>query len=96
MTPVSHPQTGRTVTFSKHASLRLEKRDIALTQGMLQQLSGAVTSLERKGGRLALVMFAQAAMLVSVTGRTVITVIGRDQLQNNIFTDIDSVIFVAA
>lgn len=88
--------TGDSVKFSRHAAARLEKREIAVNQGMLQQLGSAISTLEKKGGRLSLVMFEQLAMLVSVSKRTVITVIGKDQLMNNIFTDIDSVIFVAA
>ena len=83
------------IRFSRHASARLEKREITLTTAMATQLKGAVNKLEQKGGRCALVMFSQLAMLVSVSKRTVITVIGREQLQNNLFTDIDSVIFIA-
>ncbi len=83
------------IRFSKHASARLEKREIDWTAAMATQLTNAVSQLEQKGGRCALVMFQQLAMLVSVTKRTVITVIGREQLQNNLFTDIDSVIFIA-
>jgi len=83
------------IRFSGHASARLEKRGINWTAVMASQLTGAVAKLEKKGGRSALVMFEQLAMLVSVSKRTVITVIGREQLQDNIFTDIDSVIFIA-
>ena len=82
------------VRFSKHANERLRQRDICLSDLMLGQLEQAVNSLTRKNGRSALVMFEQLALLVSVSKRTVITVIGREQMQGNLFTDIDSVIFV--
>ncbi len=83
------------IRFSKHASKRLEKREIEWTSAMAAELKNAVHKLEQKGGQCALVMFNQLAMLVSISKRTVITVIGREQLQNNLFTDIDSVIFIA-
>ncbi len=87
-------QSNDSIHFSKHANARLEKRNIDFTRGMMSQLESAFDSLAGKNGRSALVLFEQLALLVSVSKRTVITVIGRDQLQNNIFTDIDSVIFV--
>lgn len=83
------------IKFSKHANQRLQKRGLELSAETLAQLATAVNSLACKGGRSSLVMLDQLALLVSVTKRTVITVIGREQLQENVFTDIDSVIFVS-
>lgn len=93
----TEPKSGADVAikFSKHANQRLQKRGFELSPDMLTQLATAVNSLACKGGRSSLVMFDQLALLVSVTKRTVITVIGREQLHENIFTDIDSVIFVS-
>ncbi len=91
---INKDQTNATIRFSRHANARLERRNISFTAGMMAQLDKALDSLAGKNGRSALVLFEQLALLVSVSKRTVITVIGRDQLQNNVFTDIDSVIFV--
>lgn len=91
----SEASTTADIRFSKHARLRLEKRGLRLSGAMQRQLIGAINSLEHKGGRSSLILFEQLAMLVSVTTRTVITVIGREQLEENVFTAIDSVIFVS-
>ena len=91
----SKSEADATVKFSKHANQRLQKRGIELSPDTLTQLATAVSSLACKGGSSSLVMFDHLALLVSVTKRTVITVIGREQLQENVFTDIDSVIFVS-
>ena len=80
--------------FSRHACERLEKRGIHLSNGMHRELERAVSALTHKGGRQALVMFEQLALLVSISKRTVVIVIGREQLKTRMFTDIDSVIFV--
>ena len=48
-----------------------------------------------KGGRDALVMMDDVAMVVSVKNRTVITALGRDQAKDNVFTNIDSAVVAA-
>ena len=84
------------VRFSRHTDARLSQRGLQLSVPMRSQLAAAVDTLAGKGGRSALVMFDQLVMLVSVSKRTVITVMGRENLGKNIFTDIDSVIFISA
>ena len=88
--------TAGEVKFSKHARQRLEQRGLQLSPTTQNQLVSALDTLSHKGGRSSLILFDQLAMLVSVTKRTVITVIGREQLAENAFTDIDSVIVVSA
>lgn len=89
-------QDNRSVRFSRHANQRLGQRGLHLSDPMLGQLAAAVDTLAGKGSQSALVMCDQLIMLVSVSKRTVITVMGRETLGKNIFTDIDSVIFIAA
>ena len=76
--------------FSQHARERLQTRGIDLSPGDLDKLTSAVDSLARKGGRESLVMLGDAAFVVSVRNRTVVTALDREQLQNNVFTNIDS------
>ncbi len=81
------------VKFSAHAQTRLNSREIELTQDELQRLQNAVKLASDKGSVESLVMLDNNAMIVSVPNNTVITVMNKEQLSNNIVTNIDSAIF---
>ena len=80
------------LSFSKHAAQRLEERELELSDQDFSRLESAVQQLNNKGGKLSLVLLEQLALLVSVTNRRVITVVGQEQLQQNVFTNIDSAV----
>jgi flagellar operon protein len=46
----------------------------------------------QKGGRESLIMLGDAALVVSVKNRTVITAMDRGSMQGNVFTNIDSAV----
>jgi flagellar operon protein len=78
------------VKFSSHAQERLKERGIKLGERELEKLEGAVSSVAAKGGNESLIMVGDAALLVSVKNRTVITAFDRNNLEGNVFTRIDS------
>ena len=78
------------VKFSGHALERLKERGIELGQKEIEKLEGAVSSVAAKGGNESLIMVGDAALVVSVKNRTVITAFDRNNLDGNIFTKIDS------
>jgi flagellar operon protein len=80
------------VRFSAHAQTRLQSRQIALEPTHLDRLQGAVQRAANKGARDALVLMDDLAMVVSVTNRTVVTVVDKDNLKQNVFTNIDSAV----
>ncbi len=82
------------VKFSVHAQQRVQMRNIPLTEQHLNRLSQGVEQVAAKGGRESLVLMDQSAFVVSVPNRTVITAIDQSQIQNNVFTNIDSAIIV--
>jgi len=82
------------IRFSQHAQDRLKARNITFSQDQLQQLEGAVNSVAQKGGRESLVMMGDAALVVSVKNRTVVTAMDRSQMQGNVFTNIDSAVVI--
>ena len=51
-----------------------------------------LTQVNAKGGRESLVMLDDTALVVSVKNDTVVTVVDREQLKNNVFTNIDSAV----
>lgn len=80
------------ISFSAHAVERLRERNIGLDSDRLARLSGAVARVDAKGGRDSLVMMDDAAYIVSVKNRTVVTVMSGEQLKGNVFTNIDSTV----
>ncbi|MBP1561801.1 MAG: hypothetical protein J6C96_11270 [Oscillospiraceae bacterium] len=83
------------VQFSKHAVERLNERNIDLSEDdRLDRLNRAVELAERKGSNDALVMIDTTAFLVSVKNNKVITTLTADDMQGNIFTNIDSTVIM--
>jgi flagellar operon protein len=80
------------VRFSAHAQTRLHSRHIELEDSQLARLDGAVQKAANKGSRDALVLMDDLAMVVSVKNRTVVTVVEKENLQQNVFTNIDSAV----
>ena len=78
------------LSFSWHARQRLEQRRLDLSSEELERVEQAVRTLSRKGGRLALVLLDRLALLVSITNRRVITIAAQEQLEQSVFTNIDS------
>jgi flagellar operon protein len=82
------------VKFSQHAQDRLKARNISLSNSDLLRLEGAVNSVAQKGGKESLVMVGDAALVVSIKNRTVVTAMDKAQMQGNVFTNIDSAVII--
>ena len=80
--------------FSAHALGRLQSRGINLTEERLAQISAAVGRAEAKGARESLLVMDDLALIVSIANRTVITVMDGASMKENVFTNIDSAVFV--
>jgi flagellar operon protein len=81
------------VKFSNHALKRLENRNINLSDLDLGKIQNAVEKAEQKGSKDSLVMMNNTAFIVNVPNRTVITAMPLNNSDDNIFTNIDSVVF---
>ncbi len=82
------------VRFSAHAKARLYSRGVELSQNQLRALSQAIDKAEAKGSKESLVLSDDAAYVVSVKNRTVITAFDRDNLRDGVFTAIDSAVIL--
>ena len=85
-------QPGQPVKLSQHALDRLKSRGITLSEADMKKLAGAVDSVAQKGGKDSLIMMGDAALVVSVKNRTVVTAMDRQGMQGNVFTNIDSAV----
>ncbi|MEN2776574.1 TIGR02530 family flagellar biosynthesis protein [Acetivibrio clariflavus] len=81
------------VKFSKHAQMRLESRNIKITDLQMQKISKALDKAEQKGVKDSLVMVDDIALVVNVKNRTVITAVNSNELRENVFTNIDGAVF---
>lgn len=83
------------VQFSKHAMERINERNIDLSEdNRLDRLNKAVELAGEKGSDDTLVMIDTTAFLVSVKNNKVITTLTADDMQGNIFTNIDSTVIM--
>ena len=85
-------ELGSQVQFSGHALQRAESRGIDLTNEQLGRIDKALDSVAAKGGRKALVMLDDMALIVGVDRRTVITMVDGNGLRDNVFTSIDAAV----
>ena len=80
--------------FSKHASMRLEERNISLTTEQNARLQDGVERAREKGIKDSLVMIDSLAFIVNVPNRTVVTAMDQTEQQDNIFTNIDGAVIM--
>jgi len=84
----------RDVVISKHAQARLHSRGIELSDSQLQKIANAIDKADQKGARETLVLSDEAAYVVSVENRTVITAFDRNNLREGVVTSIDSAVIL--
>ncbi|MFZ1080613.1 MAG: TIGR02530 family flagellar biosynthesis protein [Candidatus Kryptoniota bacterium] len=80
--------------FSNHAQSRLESRNIQLSGDDIKQLADAVDRASQKGSQDSLVIMKNVAYVVNIKNRTVVTAVDGDNLNENVFTNIDSAVYL--
>jgi len=81
------------IKFSSHAIKRLESRNIQFSESELTKIKAAVERAEMKGSKDSLVMVDDTALIVNIPNKTVITAMQVNKENENVFTNIDSVVF---
>src|SRR6476620_5675316 len=72
---------------SGHAQTRLQSRNIELGQEQWDRVLAGVDKAAAKGAKESLVLVDNAALVVSIKNRTVITAVDQAQLKENVFTN---------
>ena len=80
--------------FSNHAVERMQSRGISYSPQDLTRLGEAVQKAAAKGSKDTLVLMDHSALIVSVKNNTVVTVMDKNALKENVFTNIDSTIVI--
>lgn len=87
-------QIKNTVTFTKHASIRKEQRNIEVSDSDLEKLGNACDKAQEKGIGNALIMMDDSAFIVNAADKRVITVMDKNEMKNKLFNDIDGAVFI--
>ena len=87
-------QIKNTVTFTKHASIRKEQRNIEVSDSDLEKLGDACDKAQEKGIGNALIMMEHSAFIVNAADKRVITVMDKNEMKNKLFNDIDGAVFI--
>lgn len=80
--------------FSQHAVDRMSSRGISMNPQVLQSLEMAVEKAAEKGSKNTLILNSDSAWIVNVNNKTVVTVMDKAMLKENVFTNIDSTIVI--
>jgi flagellar operon protein len=76
--------------FSKHASQRLQSRNIDLSENQMERLEQGTTKAREKGIRESLIMVDDLAFIVNVKNNTVVTAVNNSE--DGVFTNIDGAV----
>lgn len=78
--------------FSNHAVERMHSRGIAFGPDEMKGIENAVMKAAQKGSKDTLILSGENALIVSVKNNTVVTVMDRAAMKDNVFTNIDSTV----
>lgn len=80
------------VHFSKHASMRLNDRNVSLSPEQIKRVESGIDRASQKGISDSLVLVDDVALVVNVKNKVVITAM--DSKNDGIFTNIDGAVIV--
>ncbi len=91
---VTPKDVGPEISVSTHAMKRLQERNIELDGNEYMKLKEAISKLRSKGSHDSLVITNKAAYVIDVDKSTVVTAVDKNNMNENVFTKIDSTIFM--
>lgn len=80
--------------FSAHAIERMHSRGVSFSPETMKNIETAVAKAAQKGSKDTLVLTDSSALIVSVKNNTVVTVMDKNAMKDNVFTNIDSTVMV--
>ncbi len=80
--------------LSNHALERVQSRGIKMTPDLMTRMEAAVKTAEGKGAKEMLVLGDEAAFIVSVKNKTIVTAMDKASMKENVFTNIDSTVMI--
>jgi len=82
------------VKISKHAEMRMESRNIKISETQMERIKNGINKAQEKGVKDSLMLVDNVALVVNVKNRTVVTAANTQELKENVFTNIDGAVIV--
>ena len=82
------------LTLSAHAADRLRQHGIEMPEAVRQRIAEALDVLAQKGARDAVLVAPEAAFVVNVPNRTVVTALAPSEMRDRAITQIDSALLL--
>ena len=82
------------ISFSKHAQSRAAERGIQVDDTLMGHLSDSVERAQAKGATNILAFDATRAFIINVPHGRVITTMSQEEMEENIFTNIDGAVLL--
>lgn len=83
-----------TIKFSKHALNRMDNRNINLNKQEMDRLINGFNKAKEKGVKDVLILIEDKIFIASIDNKTIITTVNKNQLKDNVFTNIDGAVIV--
>ena len=80
--------------ISNHAAQRLRDRNISLNANDMEKINEGINKAAQKGCRDSAILYKDSMFITNIKNRTIITAVNKDSSKENVFTNIDSVIFL--
>ena len=87
-------RTEPAISFSKHAQSRAAERGIQVDDTLMGQLADSVERAQAKGATNILAFDATRAFIINVPHGRVITTMSQEEMEENIFTNIDGAVLL--
>lgn len=87
-------KNNKDIKFSKHATKRLINRNMNISSGEMERLENAFNQAKSKDVKDALIIMDNKAFIVNVNSKTIITTVSKEQLKDNVFTNIDGAVII--
>lgn len=78
--------------FSAHAADRLKSRNISFNEVDMKTINEGINKAEERGCKESVIFYKDTALVTSIRNRTVITVLDKNSIKGNVFTNVDSVV----
>lgn len=82
------------LSYSKHAAMRMKERGITVDNSLEQELTLAVEGARKKGAKDVAVIGSRDVFIVNVPNNVVVTIVSREDMKDKIFTNIDSAVLL--
>lgn len=92
--PIEPSALPKTLKFSNHAVERMSQRGINFTPDQMTKIEEAARKASDKGAKETLIFTDDNALIVSSKNNTIVTVMDKSSMKENVFTNIDSTVVI--